>query len=255
MQKFSSRDVKIMPKQNILITGSNGGIGFSISQLLAKNNENLFLVYNKNNDKILQLENNYDSVKIIKTDISNSTELNSTLTNIINENSIDVFIHSPAYPIQHSNILKLNWETFQQQFNLHVKSFFEISKLIVPQMKSKKCGSIISILTSYVTGKPPNLLADYVVSKYALLGMMKCMATELGPSGIRVNSISPSMVETPLTESLPKKFKEIYQSQVPLEKRIAKPIDVANLVQFLCSKNSNYITGENILVSGGSTMH
>ena len=177
------------------------------------------------------------------------------MTNIINENSIDVFIHSPAYPIQHSNILKLNWETFQQQFNLHVKSFFEISKLIVPQMKSKKCGSIISILTSYVTGKPPNLLADYVVSKYALLGMMKCMATELGPSGIRVNSISPSMVETPLTESLPKKFKEIYQSQVPLEKRIAKPIDVANLVQFLCSKNSNYITGENILVTGGSTMY
>ena len=52
-----------------------------------------------------------------------------------------------------------------------------------------------------------------------------------------------------------KKFKEIYQSQVPLEKRLAKPIDVANLVQFLCSKNSNYITGENILVTGGSTMH
>ena len=103
-------------------------------------------------------------------------------------------------------------------------------------MKSKNHGKIISILTSYVVGKPPNLLADYVVAKHALLGMMKCMANELGPSGICVNSISPSMVDTPLTESLPKKLKEIYQSQVPLEKRLAKPIDVANIVQFLCSE-------------------
>ena len=182
--KFSFRDVKMVSKQNILITGSNGGIGFSISQLLAKDNENLFLLYNKNNDKILELENTYDSVKIIKTDISNSTELNSTLENIINENSIDVFIHSPAYPIQHSDILKLNWETFQQQLNLHLKSFFEISKFIVPKMKSNSYGKIISILTSYVVGKPPNLLADYVVAKHALLGMMKCMANELGPFGI-----------------------------------------------------------------------
>tara|TARA_Y100000817_G_C16856332_1_gene544156 strand:- start:2312 stop:3055 length:744 start_codon:yes stop_codon:yes gene_type:complete len=247
--------MKMASKQNILITGSNGGIGSSISQLLAKDNENLFLLYNKNNDKILELENTYDSVKIIKTDISNSIELNNTLKNIISENSIDIFIHSPAYPIQHSDILKLSWEIFQEQLNLHLKSFFEISKFIVPQMKSNNYGKIISILTSYVVGKPPNLLADYVVAKHALLGMMKCMANELGPSGICVNSISPSMVDTPLTESLPKKLKEIYQSQVPLEKRLAKPIDVANIVQFLCSKNANYITGENILVSGGSTMH
>ena len=56
--------MKMTSKQNILITGSNGGIGSSISQLLAKDNENLFLLYNKNNDKILELENTYDSVKI-----------------------------------------------------------------------------------------------------------------------------------------------------------------------------------------------
>ena len=143
----------------------------------------------------------------------------------------------------------------QKQFDLQMKSFFQISKSIVPQMKSNKFGKIISILTSYLIGKPPNLLADYIVAKYSLLGMTKCMATELGPFGIRVNSVSPSMVNTPLTESLPKKLKEITKSQVPLESKLAEPVDIAKVVHFLCSESANYITGENILVTGGATMH
>ena len=122
-------------------------------------------------------------------------------------------------------------------------------------MKLKKFGRIVSVLTSYVIGKPPNLLSDYIVAKYSLLGMMKCMAVELGSFGININSVSPSMVNTPLTESLPNKLKEITKSQVPLEKRLAEPIDVAKVIEFLCSENANYITGENVLVSGGSTIH
>ena len=122
-------------------------------------------------------------------------------------------------------------------------------------MKSQKFGKIISILTSYVVGKPPNGITDYVVGKYALLGLAKCMATELGSSGIRVNSVSPSMVNTPLTDPLPNKLKEITKSQIPLEGRLAEPIEVAGTILFLCTDNSNYITGENILVTGGHTMH
>ena len=63
------------------------------------------------------------------------------------------------------------------------------------------------------------------------------------------------MVNTPLTESLPKKLKEITKSQVPLESRLAEPVDIAEVVHFLCSESANYITGENILVTGGATMH
>ena len=122
-------------------------------------------------------------------------------------------------------------------------------------MKSQKFGKIISILTSYVVGKPPNGIADYVVGKYSLLGLTKCMAGELGSSGIRVNSVSPSMVNTPLTDPLPSKLKEMTKSQIPLEGRLAEPIEVAGTILFLCTDNSNYITGENILVTGGHTMH
>jgi len=244
-----------MTSKNILITGSNGGIGFAISELLAKKNNKLILLYHENDNKIEKLKNTYDSIQLEKIDLLDSLKLDHFLDKFVKEHSIDIFIHSPALPIQHNNIMKLTWSDFEKQFNLQLKSFFQISKAIIPQMKSNNFGRIISILTSYVIGKPPNLLADYVVAKYSLLGMIKCMATELGPSGICVNSISPSMVNTPLTESLPKKLKEIYQSQVPIENRLAESQDISSVIEFLCSENANYITGENILITGGSTMH
>ena len=81
------------------------------------------------------------------------------------------------------------------------------------------------------------------------------MATELGKFGIRVNSVSPSMVKTTLIDNLPNKLKEITSSQIPLENRLAEPIEIAGVVFFLCTENANYITGENILVTGGHSMH
>ncbi len=151
--------------------------------------------------------------------------------------------------------MNMAWNDFQKQFDLQTKSFLQISKLIIPHMKSQKFGKIISILTSYVVGKPPNGITDYVVGKYSLFGLTKCMAGELGSFGIRANSVSPSMVDTPLTDPLPNKLKEITKSQIPLENRLAEPTEVAGVILFLCRNDANYITGENILVTGGHTMH
>ena len=245
----------MMSDKNILITGSNGGIGFSIAELLAKQNAKLTLLYHENNQKIEKLNDESTYVEIVKTDLSNSIKLDETINTIMKKHSIDIFIHSPAYPIQHTDIMKLTWDDFQKQFDLQTKSFLQISKLIIPHMKSQKFGKIISILTSYVVGKPPNGITDYVVGKYSLLGLTKCMAAELGSFGIRANSVSPSIVNTPLTDPLPSKLKEITKSQIPLENRLAEPTEVAGVVLFLCGDGANYITGENILVTGGHTMH
>ena len=194
-------------------------------------------------------------LELRKVDLANAKEIDKTISSILENHPIDIFIHSPAYPIQHKDVMNMAWNDFQKQFDLQTKSFLQISKLIIPHMKSQKFGKIISILTSYVVGKPPNGITDYVVGKYSLLGLTKCMAAELGPFGIRANSVSPSIVNTPLTDPLPSKLKEITKSQIPLENRLAEPSEVAEVVLFLCGDGSNYITGENILVTGGYSMH
>ena len=241
--------------KHILITGANGGIGFEVARLLAEQKAKLTLLYHENQQQLENFSTSGQQLEIKKVDLANEKELNNTITSILQNHPIDIFIHSPAYPIQHRDIMNTTWNDFQKQIDLQTKSFLQISKLIIPQMKSQKFGKIISILTSYVVGKPPNGIADYVVGKHSLLGLTKCMAGELGPFGIRANSVSPSMVNTPLTDPLPEKLKEITKLQIPLEGRLAEPVEVAGTVLFLCTDNSNYITGENILVTGGHTMH
>ena len=244
----------MLKNNHILITGANGGIGFAITKLLADQNAKLTLLYHENNQNIEKLKNESHGIEIEKVDLANTTALDKLITSILEKHPIDVFIHCPAYPIQHRDIMKTTWNDFQKQFDLQTKSFFQISKSLVPHMKSKKYGKIISILTSYVVGKPPNGVVDYVVGKYSLLGLTKCMAAELGSFGIRVNSVSPSMVNTPLTEPLPRILKETIKSQIPLENRLAEPSEVAEVVLFLCTEGANYITGENILITGGYSM-
>ena len=241
--------------KHILITGANGGIGFEVARLLAEQKANLTLLYHKNSQQLENFSTSGQQLEIKKVDLANEKELNDTISPILENHPIDIFIHSPAYPIQHRDIMNTTWNDFQKQIDLQTKSFLQISKLIIPQMKSQKFGKIISILTSYVVGKPPNGIANYVVGKYSLLGLTKCMAAELGPFGIRANSVSPSMVNTPLIDPLSIKLKEITKSQIPLENRLAEPTEVAGVILFLCRNDANYITGENILVTGGYSMH
>lgn len=249
----------MLSDKRILITGANGGIGYAISDLLLKHNAKIILFYHENREKIDCLIKDHpdklQKIEIHQVDLVNEKEIEKVLNSVVDIGSIDIFIHLPTYPTQHKDIMKMDWLDFQKHIELQAKAFFQITKFLVPFMKEQKMGKIISILTSYVVDKPPSGVSDYVVSKYSLLGLTKCMATELGKFGIRVNSISPSIVNTSLIDKLPTKFKEITSSQIPLENRFAEPIEVAGVALFLCTEYSNYITGENILVTGGHSMH
>jgi 3-oxoacyl-[acyl-carrier protein] reductase len=244
--------------KTVLITGANGGVGISIAELFLKNNANLILIYNKNRNKLDELKKKFPKKKsyihTYKINLLNSKNLKNTLIKINQKYTVNAFIHCVSLPVVNKRILDNTWNDYQKNNNLQTKSFFEILKFIIPSMKQNKQGKIVTILSSYVIGKPPAGISSYLLGKYSLLGLSKSLAVELGMFNINVNCISPTMTETPLINKLPSKLKEIHVSQVPLG-RLASTKDTASVALFLCSNLSNYQSGENILVSGGQTMH
>jgi len=247
----------LLSNNRVLITGADSGMGISISDMFLQNNAKLVLLYHKNRTKIDKLlENNpkKSSVEVYQTDLLNVNEIQKTMNLVIGAGNVDGFIHSVTLPITNKSTAEKQWSDYQSHIELQTRSFFQIVQSILPSMKTKKRGKIISILTSYTVGKPPSNMSDYILAKYSLLGLSKSLAVELGPFGISVNCISPSMTNTPLIEKLPSKLKELTAAQIPMG-RLAEPLDVASTALFLCSKYSDYISGENLLVSGGSTMH
>lgn len=244
--------------QRILITGSNGGIGSSLCEVLLKNNSKLVLFYNQKRTAIDTLlkkhENLRSSIEINQVDLLNDQSIESAISSTLTSGQIDTFIHSVSLPLEIKSISEMRWNNFQSHIEIQTRSFLKIIQLLLPSMKANRRGKIISIITSAVIGSPPSKMSNYIVGKYSLLGLSKALAVELGPYGITVNCISPSMVNTPLTEKMPLKLKEIVASQVPLG-RLADPSDVASVALFLCSKYSDYLSGENIVVSGGQVMH
>ena len=242
--------------KRILITGSNGGIGNSISEILLENNAELVLLYHKNREQIdiltSKIKFNKSKIHTYQVDLCNSVQLELTLKKILDSGNIDIFIHSVTLPITYKSVKDLSWDEYQKHINLQTKSFLQIIQSFIPCMTKNK-GKIISILTSYTVGTPPNSISNYVSAKYSLLGLSKSLAVELGPLGITVNCVSPSMTQTPLTSNIPSKLKAIITHETPL-KRLASPTDTASIVLFLCSKLSDYVNGENILVTGGHTM-
>ena len=116
-------------------------------------------------------------------------------------------------------------------------------------MVANKYGKIVTLGSVY-TDKPNPNLVHYVTAKAGLEGFTKSLALELGPKGINVNMVSPSVISTDLTADIPEKVKLINIAQTPL-RRLALPRDVAGAISFLVGEKSSFLAGENIRVNGG----
>lgn len=247
-----------LDNRRILVTGANGGIGISICEILLKNGAHLILFYHNNRENIDNLieqnKTQQSKIEIFKVNLHDTNQLHTALSNTLENGSIDTVIHCVTSKIENKKILDLSWNDFESHINLQTKSFYEIVTKLLPQMKLSNFGKFINILTSYTVGTPPPSVSNYVVGKYSLLGLSKALSIDLAPFGITVNCVSPTMTDTKLLDNLPLKLKEINAHQNP-KKRLARPEDIAETILFLCSKNSSFINGENIIISGGQVMH
>ncbi len=223
----------------ILVLGGTGSIGSVVADLLEVNGATVCR-HGRSGD--------YGA------DVRNGDQIKKLVENIVSRfGRVDGIVNALSAPVKIGSFENKNWDDFMEQFNVQLKAAVEVSKLVIPHMKKQKNGRIINILTSYTLGLPPPSLSDYVTSKYALLGLTKSLARELGRYNITVNAVSPGFIKNRFTKNIPEKFAEILISQIPLG-RLTTADDVAKVILFLCSDDADFITGENINLSGGQVM-
>lgn len=235
-----------------IVTGAAKGIGREIAIKLAEGNFHVVII--DIDEKIFEVEKEIgEKAFAIKCDVSNFNEVKKTINEVINKfNRIDVLVNNAGiYPFK--PFLEMSEEDWDKVMNVNLKSIFYFTKMVLPKMIEQNKGKIINIasIAGSIVGFPN--LAHYSASKAAIVGFTKSLALEVARYGINVNAISPGPILTPGTMAFGEKMHEQIRMSIPLG-RWGKPEDVANLVAFLASDESDFITGQNIVIDGGYTL-
>jgi len=238
-----------LKNKNIFVTGATGGIGGSIIDTLNIAGANL-VASGSNQQKLDMIKSKYKNIKIINFDISNHNQIEKLAEQVSNlfDGKIDGLVNNAG--VNRDNIfLRMSLDEWQKVLDVNLTSNFLISKFFIKKMIKNKSGKIVNITS--IVGHTGNIgQANYAASKSGIIGMSKSLALEYAKKNILINCISPGFIDTAMTNKIEDKFKTQLIDKIPIN-RLGKPLDVANVVSFLMSDLSNYITGETIHVNGG----
>ncbi|XP_065065246.1 dehydrogenase/reductase SDR family member 4-like [Rhopilema esculentum] len=237
-----------------IVTASTEGIGLAIAKDLGKNGAKVVISSRKEenvSNAIESLAKEGIDVKGVVCHVSKPEHRENLVNYTLKEyGSIDVLISNAAANPVFGPILDTNEDAWDKILDVNVKSSFFLAKSCIEHMQ-KKGGSIVFI-SSIAGFLPMPGLGAYSVSKTALFGLTKALSVECAPMNIRVNCVSPGVIKTKFSSALwsSERILKSAMKQIPLQ-RIGEPEDVSGLVTFLASDESKYITGENIVASGG----
>jgi len=241
-----------LEKKNVIVTGASGGIGNAIIKKLSEAGANI-LASGTRIEKLEELKKNFEGLKILKFDISQSDKIEEFIENATNElgGGLDGIVNNAGIT-QDNLAIRMSLDEWQKVININLTSTFLMSKFAIKKMLKNKSGKIVNITS--VVGHTGNLgQANYTASKAGIVAMSKSLAIEYAKKNININCISPGFIKTAMTDKIDDKFKEVIVSKIP-SARLGEPDDIANAVLFLSSDQSNYINGETLHVNGGMYM-
>ena len=235
--------------KNIIITGGSLGIGKETARDLVKKGANV-LITGRSEDRLIEAKK-YTGSKIIEFDISDHVNIQENTKECIGilDGRVDVLINNAGIGVRKS-IEELNIDDFLKVFNVNVFGLALFTKEIIPYMIKESYGTIINIGSISAKMADRGTLA-YGCSKIALMHATKIMANEFSNYKIRVNGICPNATNTKMLKKMDPKSKDLLISR-SFMKKVCEPIDVANLILYLSSKNSEYINGQIIFIDGGT---
>ncbi|MDR2834725.1 MAG: 3-oxoacyl-[acyl-carrier-protein] reductase [Bacteroidales bacterium] len=237
----------------ILVTGGTRGIGKEIALECAKEGAIVCFTALHKNENFLNLEKELEKFgnrfKSFAVDASIYEDSVKVIDEIISDfDRVDILINNAGIT-DDTLLIRMSENQWDKVINTNLKSVFNYTKAVQKTMLKQRSGSIINI--SSVVGKMGNAgQSNYAASKAGIIGFTKSIAKELGSRNIRCNAIAPGFIETDMTDEISEEIKNAMLNQIPLRK-FGKTKDVADLVVFLASDKSTYITGQVINVCGG----
>lgn len=236
-----------------IVTGGNKGIGRGLAVGFAKAGADIaILSRSEANEAIAEIEETGRKAYHVGVDVSSETEVQAAIDEVRERSGrIDVVINN-AGVTSHTNIFDTDAAEFKRILDTNLMGEYHVARAAAMAMIDMKIeGSIINIssISARIVNKP-NYQVAYNASKAAVNHMTRSMALELIPYGIRVNSISPGYMATPMSVDVPEDLKQVWYGMIPMG-RMGKPEELMPAALYLASSVARYTTGSDILIDGG----
>jgi 3-oxoacyl-[acyl-carrier protein] reductase len=242
-----------------IVTGGGSGLGAAITEILASEGCNVVFNYRSNAEQkqmfVAELEKKYATKCLaLYGDLTLTEDITQIISRTIERFSkIDILVNNAGiWPTAY--VRDMSEDEWENTVRVNLTAPFLLSKMVVNHLLERSAkGKIINIVSQAAFFGSTTGHAHYAASKAGLVSFTISLAREVALSGINVTAVAPGMVRTPMNEKALSVREEEYLKRIPLG-RIAEPKEVANVVAFLASEKSDYITGATIDVTGGMLM-
>lgn len=240
-----------------LVTGAARGIGKEIVYTLAESGYDVSINYRTKTTEIEQMKEELESkykikCALVQGDVANFEDTEKIVNQTVEAlGKIDILVNNAGIT-KDGLLMRMSKEDFEAVIDVNLVGTFNVTRNVIPLMIKQKAGRIINI--SSVVGVSGNAgQTNYSASKAGIIGFTKSLAKEVSSRNILVNAVAPGFIETDMTSILKDDVKAEIAKNIPL-KRMGKAEDVANVVKFLASDDSSYVTGQVLQVDGGMLM-
>ncbi|HEY4716332.1 MAG TPA: 3-oxoacyl-[acyl-carrier-protein] reductase [bacterium] len=239
-----------------VVTGGSRGIGSAVALNLASGGAAVIVNYLTNEKKALQVVNELKSSggtgEAVRFDVSSENDVKNAFDGILDKyGRIDILVNNAGTTMDNL-LVRMKSEEWLKVIHTNLNGVFFCTRAVLRTMLKQRSGSIVN-LTSVVGITGNRGQANYCAAKAGVIGFTKSVAREVASRGIRVNAVAPGFIETDMTSSLSEEKRNEIKRAIPVEK-LGTPGEVADVVFFLCSDLSSYITGQVIGVNGGMLM-
>jgi 3-oxoacyl-[acyl-carrier protein] reductase len=240
-----------------LVTGASRGIGAAIATRLAADGFDVGINYLSNEGRARRvsdaIERNGRVAIPFQADVRDDTAVRAMMDRIMEEfGRLDLLVNNAAPHYDSKPAADWTWSEISEQIDAGVRAPFSLSVAAFPYLRATG-GSIVNVLSRLVEAQPLPYHLGYVVGKFGLLGLTRSLAVEWAAEGVRVNGVSPGLIQTDMTSHLKDRVFKLEASRVPLQ-RVATPEDVAAAVSYLAGRDGAFVTGLILPVTGGQVM-